>query len=124
MSCESARVSAYSQDNFGHFFQGNLFTRTQLLLLLLNLTPTIPKDIPDFVGKDLIESFFSSLMNLSSFVLLAKFLIFEFVGEELGGVVVVADELVIPVDLVSESAFLDEGLCTAPSLMSSTGVWQ
>lgn len=56
--------------------------------------------------------------------MLAKFLIFEFVGEELGGVVVVADELVIPVDLVSESAFLDEGLCTAPSLMSSTGVWQ
>jgi hypothetical protein len=36
----------------------------------------------------------------------------------------VTEELVVSIYLVSETAFLDKRQGTAPSLMSSTGVWQ
>lgn len=48
----------------------------------------------------------------------------ELVGEELSRVVVMGDELVVAVDLVSKPAFLNRRSNTAPSLMSSTGVSQ
>lgn len=63
-------------------------------------------------------------MSFSSFVLLSDVLIVKVIGVELGGVVVVIEEFVVPVDLIGKSAFLDEMGVTAPSLMSSTGVWQ
>lgn len=63
-------------------------------------------------------------MDLRSLVLLSDVLIVEIVGVELRGMIVVIEELVVSVNLVCESAFLDGGNGTAPSLMSSTGVWQ
>jgi hypothetical protein len=81
-------------------------------------------DVLALLEEDLIESLLSLLLSLKSLVLLADVSVLELVGEELGGVVVMGDELVITIDLVSESAFLNRARSTAPSLMSSTGVSQ
>lgn len=81
-------------------------------------------DVLALLEEDLIESLLSLLLSLEGLVLPADVSVVELVGEELGGVVVMGDELVVAIDLVSESAFLNGGSNTAPSLMSSTGVSQ
>lgn len=39
LASEAAGIPANSKDDFGHFFQGNLFTGSQFFFLLLNLVP-------------------------------------------------------------------------------------
>jgi hypothetical protein len=48
----------------------------------------------------------------------------QFVGEELNGMVIMTQQLVVSIDLVGESALLSDLISTAPSLISSTGVSQ
>lgn len=74
--------------------------------------------------EDLVEGLLALLLRLEGLVLPADVSVVELVGEELGGVVVMGDELVVAVDLVGEPAFLRGGGGTAPSLISSTGVSQ
>jgi hypothetical protein len=81
-------------------------------------------DVLDLLNEDLIEGLLSLLLSLKGLVLPADVSVVELVGEELGGVVVMGDELVITVDLVGKPAFLNIGWSTAPSLISSTGVSQ
>ena len=80
--------------------------------------------ILNFFDVDLIEGFFSFFIGFCGLILFADVFIGQFVSEELHGVVIVAEEFVVPIDLIGESAFLGVVKGTAPSLMSSTGVWQ
>jgi len=109
---------------FRLLYQEKSFLQDQVFSQLHLLTCYIEKVLLNFFGIDLIECFFSPFVCLSRLVLLADVFISHFVVVKLHGVVVVTQELVVSVNLVSESAFLGEGLSTAPSLMSSTGVWQ
>jgi hypothetical protein len=81
-------------------------------------------DVLELFQEDLVEGLLALLVRLGVLVLLADELVVQFVGGQLEGVVVVAEEFVVAVDLVGEAAFLSGGGGTAPSLMSSTGVWQ
>lgn len=63
-------------------------------------------------------------MNLSSLILLPDIFIVEIISVKLSRMIVVIHKLIVSVDLICESAFLDKRNSTAPSLMSSTGVWQ
>jgi hypothetical protein len=81
-------------------------------------------DVLNLLNEHLVEGLLALLLSLEGLVLLADVSVVELVGEELSGVVVMRDEFVVAVDLVSEPAFLNEWRNTAPSLMSSTGVSQ
>lgn len=72
----------------------------------------------------MVEGLLALFLGFEGFILFPDVLVVELVGEELHGVVVMTDQFVVTVDLVGESAFLDEERGTAPSLMSSTGVSQ
>lgn len=63
-------------------------------------------------------------MGLGTLILFADLLIQQLISKKLEGVIVVAEQLVISIDLISKSAFLDSVNGTAPSFMSSTGVLQ
>jgi hypothetical protein len=80
------------------------------------------KNLPYFLAEDLIKGLLSFFFDFDLFILLPDLLIMELIGEELHGVIVMTQQLVVPIDLVSESTFLSNQQNTAPSLMSSTGV--
>lgn len=81
-------------------------------------------ELLNLFAEDLVEGLLALLLGLEGLVLLADELVVQLVGEELDGVVVMRDQLVVAVDLVREPALLRGGRGTAPSLMSSTGVSQ
>lgn len=78
----------------------------------------------NLLSKYLVYSPLALFLGVNTFVVLADILVVKVVGEELERVVVVTEQLVVSVYLIGKSAFLDKKSITAPSLMSSTGVWQ
>ena len=59
-----------------------------------------------FLKEDLVESTLAFFIGLCVFILLSNLFVGQFVGVQLLGVVVVTEQLVVPVDLVGKSAFL------------------